>query len=44
MNGYSKPEVAILGDATGLIQGSKPGRGDQADFLHLIQVDECTED
>ena len=28
MNEYRKPEVAVLGDAASLIQGSKPGRGD----------------
>jgi hypothetical protein len=44
MNDYSKPEVAVLGDAASLIQGSKPGRGDAADPQHLIAVDECTED
>ena len=44
MNEYSKPEVAVLGDAASLIQGSKPGRGDSVDPLANIAADECTED
>jgi hypothetical protein len=44
MNEYRKPEVAVLGDAASLIQGSKPGRGDSVDPLANIALDECTED
>lgn len=44
MNEYQKPEVAVLGDAASLIQGSKPGRGDAVSPLTLIAPDECTED
>ena len=44
MNEYRKPEVAVLGDAASLIQGSKPGRGDSVNALANIAADECTED
>jgi hypothetical protein len=41
---YRKPEVIVLGDAAGLIQGSKPGLGDSLHPLAMIKTDECTED
>lgn len=44
MNEYTKPEVAVLGDAATLIQGSKQGKGDAVDPLALISPNECTED
>jgi hypothetical protein len=44
MNEYCKPEVAVLGEAVTLIQGSKPGVHDASDPTSQIAVDECTED
>lgn len=44
MNEYTKPEVAVLGDAAMVIQGSKPGPGDAVNPLAQIAADECTED
>jgi hypothetical protein len=29
---YTKPEIAVLGDASRLIEGFKPGVGDQGDL------------
>lgn len=32
MTEYTKPEVAVLGDASRLIEGFKPARGDGGDL------------
>jgi hypothetical protein len=44
VNQYQKPEVTPLGDAAGLIQGSKTGAGDAQDTLHQIRQTEGMED
>lgn len=38
---YSKPEVAVLGDAAHLIQGSKQSRGDNGSLTQKINVSDC---
>jgi len=44
MNEYQVPEMNLLGDATGLIQGSKVGKGESQDPLHEIAATGATED
>jgi hypothetical protein len=41
---YVKPEIATLGNAVQMIQGSKDGKGDSQDTMHLVPTNECTED
>jgi len=44
MQEYVKPEISILGNAVRMIQGSKDGKGDSQDTMHLVPANECTED
>jgi hypothetical protein len=45
MKEYTKPELAVLGDAACLIQSSKPvGKLDAHDPENLIRQTECTQD
>ena len=44
MKEYTRPEIVVLGDATNVILGSKPGIGDAADPAHNVLQNELTED
>lgn len=38
---YSKPEIAVLGDAARIIQGSKSGSGDPGGVEAQIGASDC---
>ncbi len=44
MKEYIRPEVVVLGDATRVIRGSKPGIEDAGDPMHRVLQNELTED
>jgi hypothetical protein len=43
MKTYSKPDVAVLGDAVPLIQGSKPIFGDAGQVMHPSMLNDAAD-